>query len=463
MGTTSSAIFTGSSQFSNDFQQVVSRAVQIATLPVTQMQSQVTGLQSQSSELNTIGTDLNNLQSVITSLNSALGLGSFTATSSSNTVATVKLSGTPSAGSITVEVDAMGAFSASMSKDTLTKVTDSAKSSISTATSYELTVGQTSYDFTPKSNTLSALADAINLNGGGNVQAMVINLGTSAQPDYRLSLQGTKLGDLPIQLSALGTDGNGHPTQTALLDAVQPPGSATTYRVNGRPTAPASPLSTNSNSLTLSPGVSVTLTGTGTATITVGRSTDAVSSALNQFVTAYNQLKTELDTNHGQGTGALKGQSVLATVSNTIKQIIAYDSGVDGVSSLTTLGLAFDKTGALSFDASQFSSATSGQFAQLSNFLGSTTTGGFLKVANDALNTLTDADSGVVQSSITSLQNEITKDNQAISDKQDQITTLQNNLNAQMAAADAAIAGMEQQYTYFYNMFTAMNNSNQGH
>lgn len=92
----------------------------------------------------------------------------------------------------------------------------------------------------------------------------------------------------------------------------------------------------------------------------------------------------------------------------------------------------------------------------MSSFLGSTTTGGFLQAANNALTGLTDPNTGVIQAGIASVADEAANDNQLITNDQARITTLQNNLNTQMAAADAAIAAMEQQYTYLSEMFSQM-------
>ena len=455
MGTTTSAIFTGSSQFSAQLQQIVTQAVSVASLPMQALQTDVSNLQSQSSELGTLNTDLGTLQSAITSLNSALGQASYTATSSTPAVATAAVTGTPTAGTISVEVDDVGAYASAMSSDGLPTVTDPTKTSISTAATYTLTVGNASYTITPQSNTLSALETAINATSDANVEATLVNLGTSSSPDYRISLQGTQLGDLPIQLSVDGTDSDGNQTQQPLL-TTGATGALATYRIDGEPAQSDDPLTSSTPTITVAPGVSVTLVGTGTTTITVAQNTSAATKALSSFVTAYNAVTAEISTNRGSGTGALQGQSILSTLSETLRQISGYSTGTNGISSLTSLGLSFDDKGVLSFDSSAFATATSGNLAQLSSFLGSTSTGGFLKAANDALTGLTDPTTGVVQGAITSISNEVTNENQTISDDQDRINTLQNNLNTQMANADSAIAAMEQQYTYLSEMFSQM-------
>ena len=447
----SSAIFTGNSQFASSFQQVISNAVSMAALPMQQMQSEVSTLTSQSSELTTLNSDFAALQSSVSNLGSALGLSSYVASSSVNTVATASLSGTPAPGSYTVEVDTLGTYASAMSSDSLPVVTDPTQSGISNATSYKLTVGTASYVINSSGATLSDLVSAINSSSAG-VQATMVNIGTQGTTDYRLSIQDNKMETATIQLTTL----NGSPLNQSLL-STQTPGAPTTFRVNGKPAAGSAALSTNTPSITLAPGVTVNLAGVGTTTITVAQSTNSVSSALSSFVSAYNKVQTELNTNRGQGTGALQGQSIVSNVSGVLQQILNYSSGSGGISSLASLGLSFgDTTGVLAFDASKFSSATQGQMAQLASFLGSTSTSGFLKAANDALTGLTDPITGVFQSGISSLQSSITNENQQISAQQDRLTTMQTNLNSQMATADTAIASMEQQYSYLSQMFQQM-------
>ncbi len=450
-----SAIFTGNSQFSGDFQQAISRAVSFASLPMQQMQNQVSTLQAQSSELNTLSGDFSSLQSAITNLNSALGLLSYYSTSSSQGVATASLSGTPSAGSYTVEVDTLGTRASAMSSDGLAKVTDPTVSGLSDATTYSLTIGDATYQISTTDTSLSGLAEAINASSAG-VQATVVNVGSQGSTDYRLSIQDTSMEDVQIHLQAA----NGQSPGTSLLSPLNA-GAPTTYRVNGKPAASSDPLSTSSSKITLAPGVSVNLTGAGTTTITVGQNADGVSSALQSLVSAYNTVHTEINTNRGQGTGALQGQSLLSSLTDVLQQITGYSTGSSGISSLTSLGLEFDQNGALSFDSNTFGTATDGQIAQLASFLGSTSTSGFLKMASDSLNGLTDPVSGIFATSTATLQDSVTRDNQSISDDQARIVDMTNSLNKQMAAADAAVASLEQQYSYLAQMFQQMQTDSQ--
>ncbi len=90
MGTTS-AIFTGSSQFSQDFSSVVSRAVQMASLPVTQLQAEAKNLQAQSDELSAIDAKFVGLQASLTKIGDAMGGSSFQTSVSNEAVVTASV------------------------------------------------------------------------------------------------------------------------------------------------------------------------------------------------------------------------------------------------------------------------------------------------------------------------------------------------------------------------------------
>lgn len=449
MATTS--IFTGNSNFSVDFQNVVTRTVAIASLPLSQMKADVKTLQSQSSELSSLTTAFASLQSAIDALGSSLGAGSFGAAVTDAAVVSANLSGTPLPGTFSVEVVDLGAYASSMSINGLTKVSDSSASSFSDAQNFTLQVGGKSITISPSSNTLAKLAEAINLNSEANVQATIVNIGSPSSPDYRLSLQGINLGDLPIQLTAV--DGS-NPGQVLMNS--QTTGANAQYRVNGQP---AVAISSDSRVVTISPGVIVTLVGQGTTEVRVTRNTNGVSSALTRFATAYNAAQGAIDRNRGEGVGALRGQSILQSLSSGLHRIAEYSGGQAGMASLNALGLTFDKNGVLSFDSVKFSSATSGKIPLLESFLGNATTGGFLKSVADTMSAITGSEAGLLTRVTKSLQAQITASNQSIFAEQERIDIFRTQVEARMAAADAAIAALEQRANYVSSVFSAMTNA----
>jgi flagellar hook-associated protein 2 len=440
--------FNGTSPYAADLQQAITHAVAIASLPLNDLTNTVSTLQGQSIEVSTLQTKFSALQSAIQNLASATGSGGLTASVADNTVASVALDSTQpvAPGTYTIKVTSVGAPTSTLSNTGLPTVADPTSTSISTSSSFSLTVGASTYTITPSGNSLSALAQAINASGGA-VNASIVNIGPPSAPDYRLSLQSTDLGNVAIQLN----DG------TNLL-SVLTPGSPARYQVDGQP---ATPISSGSSTVTIAPGVSVDLLAAGQTTVTVSANPSAPASALSNFATAYNAAVDELSQNHGSAGGALTGNSILLSLEQSLQSLTGYTGGSGSVQSLTDLGLAFDQTGHLSFNLSQFSSVDAAHPSDVASFLGSASGSGFLNGATNILNGLQDPTNGLFQGVNSDLSQQITTDNQKITEDQAGITTLQNNLVAQMSTADAAIATLESQVTYFTGLFAATLNATQ--
>jgi flagellar hook-associated protein 2 len=130
---------------------------------------------------------------------------------------------------------------------------------------------------------------------------------------------------------------------------------------------------------------------------------------------------------------------------------------------VSDLGLAFDKDGHLEFDSSAFNAAASSSLSDVLGFLGGETSGGFLKSANAALSSITASTTGLLATTNTAVGNSLANLADKISDKTNQISTLQTNLTAKMGAADALISSLQQQVSYFSDLFTTMRaNNNSG-
>lgn len=331
-------------------------------------------------------------------------------------------------------------------------VTDANTQTLAPASRFSLKIdGVEKYGITPTGTSLSSLVANINDIAGADVHASIVNVGSSSAADYRLSIQMNKLASSTIQLGY--TDANG--TAQTVLDQLAL-GSQAQYQVNGSSITSTS----DSRTVTLAPGLSVQLlkeTGTGSpTTITVGHDTTAIGNGLSALATAYNAASDEIGLHYGTQNGALGGQSIIRSLSGTLRGITSYATGNSGLSSLTALGLTFDRNGKLSFDSTTFAKVTGGSFSDLLTFLGGSTTGGFLKAATDQINGVEDATSGTLKTSITSVTDEITSQTNRISDEQARIDDLTTSLNARMAAADAAIASLEQQVNYITSLFSAM-------
>jgi flagellar hook-associated protein 2 len=186
----------------------------------------------------------------------------------------------------------------------------------------------------------------------------------------------------------------------------------------------------------------------------VTRSTGALNTALSGFADAYNAAVTELGTQRGQTTGALQGQSIVNQLSNLLSSISTYSSSGQ-FSGLASLGLDLGTNGQITYNALTLMSADLTSSTGVTAFLGSATGGGFLKSATDALTSVEDPSTGLLKTLETDMKSQITDLGTTISTKQAAVDAMQLQMQNQMAAADALIASMEQQYSYLSDMFQA--------
>ncbi len=446
MSTTSTAsptYFTGVSTYASDLQQVITRAVSIASMPLQLMQYQLQNLDGRQSALSGLESTFSTLQSAIAGIATALGPSSYSATSSSNAINASVGSGALE-GSYSVDVTDLGSYSTSVSDPSLPAVADPSSSSISTSSTYTLTVNGTTTTITPAGSSLMDLAQAINSASAG-VQASVVNTGSS----YSLVVRSTNLAGDSIQLNDGSQD---------LLDTLTT-GTPAIYDISGLGSA-TQPIDSSSRTVTLAPGVTINLlqqTPSGQpATVTVSRDTSGVSTAISSFVDAYNAAVAALNQQVGQSGGALSGDSTISDLRNSLRQITQYSGTSGGVTLLSQMGISMDDTGELTFDASQFSSVSA---SDLDQFLGSATGGGFLQTATNAMTAVEDPTTGFIPTATSDVNGQITQENNLITAEEQKISDLQSTLTQQMATADATIASLEQQKDYITNLFTAMMNN----
>ena len=449
MSSTSSTLFNGNSRYAQDFQSVIERSVAIASLPLQQMKASGTTLTDESSALSSLDNVCQSLQSAIAGLSTAAGSGSYSVSTSDDNV-TASLSGTATAGTYTVEVTNPGAYTSVMSLGTSAgtkRVTDPSQSNLygSGATTFTLLLNSGD-PITLTASTLNELVDQINTKAGTDVQAAVVNVGsTDGQANYRLSIQSLHLRDDTIGLSS---------GSTQLLSELQG-GQAVAYKVNG-----ADQATSDSRTIQIAPGMTVNLAqqsdSNSPTTITVSRSTNSIEKALSTLANAYNSVVDELDKNRGANKGALAGQSIVFTVSNMLRQITNYQ-GSGALGSATSVGLELDKSGHLSLNTTTFDALAQNHPDQIMNWIGDASSGGFAQSATDLIGSVEADGTGFLQSAIKQNSDQIDSNNDAIDAEQTRIDTLEQNLQERMAAADAMIASLEQQATYLTNLFDSMN------
>ena len=442
----SSAIFTGSSQFSTSLAQVVQKAVAAASVPITNLSTHQADLSSQSDEVTTLTSKFSALQSAITQLNSAAN-SSFGASVSDPTSISANIGAGATEGHYSVEVTDAGAKS--------TVMTGTWNAASGDPIAYHLWIGAQDYEVTGSDNTAASVAQAINSKYGNLVSATTVNVGSSDSPDYRISLQAKKLSTDALDVKSGG----------ASLAAIQHNGKPAQYQVNGS----GHVVSSATANISIADGVNLTLlaASSGAVAVNVTRSTSTLTSALSTFVSAYNAAVTELAGQRGQSGGALQGQSVISQLSRALGQMATFGSASGTVTGLRSLGITLGSDGKLTVDYSKMQLKDLYDSGSVNAFLGSTpdatdstkTGSGFLKSATDVLKSIANSSTGLLPALQTSLKSQMTTTAAAITKRQAQVTRMQDRLVNQLALNDAAIASMEQQFNFLNAMFQATDTS----
>ncbi|QJW98004.1 flagellar filament capping protein FliD [Frigoriglobus tundricola] len=361
---TSSAVFqiTGLSS-GIDTSSIITALTKFNTQQITQLQSQQATITAKQGGWTTIQTDLTNLQTAANALaNSNGAFNSFTATAANATAITAAAGSSAVAGTYTLSVNALaqGEQVASQGFSDPNATIQQGTFSVQVGTGAATTVTVNS-----NNNTLQGLADALN-QAGGDVSAAVINDGSGTP--YRLLLTSSKTGAAnTITVTNNLTSGTG-----AAIDAtntvIQPAADA---RVTIGSGSGALTVTSASNQLhSLIPGVSLNLLSTTSqpTTLTVAGDTTAAVTAVQNFVTAYNQVRDDIGTltkydPSGTNSGVLLGNSDAVQLQSALSDLIS--SPVAGVKAtaddLTAAGLSFTNSGDLALNTTTLTNALTGQ------------------------------------------------------------------------------------------------------
>lgn len=441
--------FTGVSNYSSDLQSILTRSAQIAQIPVTALQNDQTTLQNEAADLGKLQTAVGNMAQAITTLGNLSTGGALTATSSdSNIGATVAGSGATAGTYIISDVTSL----ASLSSATMTNgVADPASTPVAptdTNTLYLVAGGSPiPITLTSQTNNLDGLAAAINAANAG-VTASVL---TTSQGSF-LTMTANQAGATTIQLLTDSSD------PTTDLMTMNQTGSLAQFEINGKPAT-----STSNQVTGVIPGVTLNLNSatqsTDSATITVAVNSQPITTALQNAVSQYNALATQVGTEFGTNAGALNGNSVVLEVQNLMRQFAFYTdlggSGSGGIQSLSDLGISIDKTGQMSIDTSVVSAMSSGQLSSALSFIGNSSTG--LAALASSFTAYSDTTTGL-------LQQQVNQDQKSEQNLQNQIDALNTRIaaaqkaeTARVEAADSLLAQLESQQNMLTSTIEGLN------
>ena len=159
--------FTGVSNYSADFQSILTRAVSIASLPLKQLQNTEADVLQKKAQLANFGDSVSSLASSFTTLAQSVSTNGIQATSSDSTVVSASASGAQGTASYTI--NSITSLATTASETSTSGFTDSAATPVSANGAVKLVVGSKSFNInlTIAHNNLVGLRDAINSLGAG--------------------------------------------------------------------------------------------------------------------------------------------------------------------------------------------------------------------------------------------------------------------------------------------------------
>lgn len=426
--------FTGISLYSQDFQTILQRAVDIASLPVKALQNDQAKVFSKNQLLGDLGAAADDLAAQLRQLTDLGSGGSVSGVSGSPQRVTVTADASAKPGLYLFSE--ITQIAAAASATTATGLATAEASALAGAGKYlQLVVGGQSYDLnlSDETDNLNSIRDIINGLGAG-VTASVLSTGTGLTP-YYLAISASATGEQAIELRTVKDDAG-----TNRLDVVSA-GSNARGKINGKEF-----VRTSNTISDLVEGVTFTLqskTDLGEAVPVTFSSTRApMKAALESFLFSYNAMVKKLDAQVGEKAGLLSGESVVAQMSGTLRELISA-RGPESGQSLADLGVRFDNKGVATLDGAVLDGLSGSRWSSALGWLSDTTTG--LAAWNTTLRSFTDPVSGLFALEQSGLQDTDRRLTNQVAQMTERIQSMQRSLFDRLQAADALLARLDGQ------------------
>ena len=442
-----------------DVATTVSQIVANLQATETPWQNQLTSLQSQDTALSGIGTDLSSLSTALQSLTDFEGTLTEKEGSSSDT-SVLQLTGadnTAVAGSHTVVVSQLAQTSSYYSDDIGASDILSGSLTINgqTVTISDGTAQDGSGNTIPQNNTLATLVSYIN-SGDYGVTAQVTTDSDGERLDLISNTSGAS-GSITVDAGNL-TD-----TTTAADNPVTFTGQA---GLDASMTVDGIPMTSASNTVTAAiPGVTFQLLSAApdeSVQVEITNNNSDVETAVSNFVTAYNAVVKDLNTQEGDDSSGnaepLYGSPTIALLQEQLQQALNFTQSSGAVTSLTQLGVTASSSddGTLTMDSATLDSMLNSNYQDVVNFFqpsGSFTSfGGNLTTVIDNLTNT--APYGAIYLALqqnsgeeSQLNTNITSENSVISAEQTQLTTELNEANYTLQEIPSQLQEVNEMYS----------------
>ena len=347
-----------------DVQGTVALLLELEAAPIRLLQQQQGRLDARSAAFTVINTNLNTLSSRIDSLADISGtFNSKSVTSSNSDLLTASATSLALAASHIIQITTLATTSVAVTNETFadgeTDIGATGKFTIQvgSGTAFEVVVDATN-------STLDGIAATIN-NLEEDVSASVIIDANGA----RLSLTSKTTGlDGDLTITQDGTD----PVETISF--------AVTAATNATFTVNTISVESSSNTVNdVIPGVTLNLIGASPGTdiaLSIQQDTAKAKGAIQSFVTAFNSLVTEINSQSGVNeNGALPGvvlagDSSLRLIQSSIFRNVNFRlTDNNGIESIFALGISMDDDGTLTVDSAKLDTALKSNFDDVEAFV----------------------------------------------------------------------------------------------
>lgn len=313
-------------------------------------------------------------------------------------------------------------------------------------------------DLTGKGTSLQDIAKAINADKELGLSASIMNDGSGTP--FRLMISTTATGtqaavsDITVENNTeLGTLLNKTDmTEQAATDAV--------IHVNRIKVTQA----TNKLEDVIQ-GVTLNLNKADTTeqTLTVSRNDDKTKSAINEFITAYNNvqkfIKSSTAYTEGAGGSILNGDNTARTVQTRLSGIMSFQSSNGGAfKTLSDLGIRTQADGTIQLDDAKFSKALAENRDDIAKLF-QDKTNGIATYTQNVTKGLISSTTGIVTTASNGTKTRIEELNSQYERKQAQIEATMERYRAQFTALDSLVAKMNGTSAYLSQQLSMWNTS----
>ena len=462
-----------------DVESIVKATMAVERQPEDLITAANTDLKSQLSTYGQLQSYISAFQDKANALTS-VSLWSQTVASSSDTSAATVTTGTgAAAGKYSLEVQALAASQTATSTTFSSKdhslgegqLTIDLGSWTGDPSTFGLKTGSTSVtvDIGPGESSLAAIRDKINAAGAG-VTATIINDSSGA----RLSIRSTNSGEQNgFRISATETSAgeDGGPGLSAL--AYDPEGGTSGLTLNqsgsnAKATLNGIEITSASNTLSnVADGLTLNLLKKTTAPVdvTVSQDTAGMSTAVNNFVTAYNGLATFISSQtkynaDSKVAGNLQGDRTVIGIQNQMRAILRDTSTASSkFGRLSDIGIVAQKDGTLQVTTSKLNDALANptELKKLFSSSDETTASSsgivyrFKRLADRVLGT-----DGPLTTRTAGMQTTMTRNSKRIDDMEVRLAATEKRLRAQYEALDANMSKLNGLSSYVTTQLAAI-------